>query len=318
MFNSRKLTFQLTPLLDLLLIVIFAQYMEVEETSKQETAKVQQKLDLLESHRGPTSPLEVARLNQQLMFAQQQMINLQTRIEALQLQSQSGSQELQQSLAQQERLGMLTTTLFQLPEKLVAEVLKPTNSANQNRSPEELQRLKAEFRKYADHHARETLKHLVAHDELRKRCDIWEMQVITKNDLEQGEMEVHVKLKTDLNKPIHTADQFRRQYSRKLFEDKTREEIKQVLKDIAHDLSSELFKLYKTQPEPKSLVVILFTYQANIPRWSRIASLEGLRLASERMRADTNNRTRFEYAVLGFPTEDSSTLLKQFPSSRRD
>ena len=45
MLSRKKLTFQLTPLLDLLLIVIFAQYMEVQHTSAQAEQEIERRAD---------------------------------------------------------------------------------------------------------------------------------------------------------------------------------------------------------------------------------------------------------------------------------
>ena len=59
MKKSRRMTFQLTPLLDLLLIVIFAQYMEVQQKAESAQTEVeQQKTELDEQYKLRRDELE--------------------------------------------------------------------------------------------------------------------------------------------------------------------------------------------------------------------------------------------------------------------
>ena len=64
----------------------------------------------------------------------------------------------------------------------------------------------------------------------------------------------------------------------------------------------QLFERYKSLPEPKGLVIILFSH-GNSAAGLLEAALDGLPRAIRRMQADSNNRTRFEYGNLGYTLE---------------
>ena len=65
------------------------------------------------------------------------------------------------------------------------------------------------------------------------------------------------------------------------------------------EFSDELFKLYKSFPQTKSVGLILVSY-GDSRLTHRQAVIKGLPVVAERMRADSNGVARFEYAVLGY------------------
>lgn len=272
---TRRLTFQLTPLLDLLLIVIFAQYMDVRETAEITESQIEQRAEaaqdeLLET-REALARLEALHRREQLRN-EQQMARLEEQLRSqtdsmqeLQVQQSEQSETLDRVLQQRETVGNVIAELFRIPEELVQQLLKPGAPSEAPRTPEEVDRLREQFRELADKRGSEVIKHLLAHEELRKRSDIWEIYV-----QENG----NVMLRTGNGTRELRAE------SAKTFEDR-------------------LFDIYKSLPQPKSLVIILLSYGDAKAVW-REAAIRGTRDAAERMRADAGGRTRFEYAILGY------------------
>ena len=66
--------------------------------------------------------------------------------------------------------------------------------------------------------------------------------------------------------------------------------------------SDEFFKLYKSFPQTKNVVLILVSYGDSQLR-SRWSVTKGLPAVAERMRLDSNGTVKFEFAVLGFRPE---------------
>jgi len=267
---GRKLTLQLTPLLDLLLIVIFAQYMELRESAARTETDVRQE-----------TATEIASLREQrardvlrLAAAERQSGDSQRERAALAQELAKREYELttalRRAIEQQERVGDIVAELFQLPDELVERALKPPNLTLQSRSPEQIEQLRQAFRELAGKRGRAVLQHLFTFEELRKRCDIWNVYV-AKNGL------IHFRV----DKLTHT---FRA--------------------DAAEDFAAALFDRYKTLPDRKRLVIILFSY-GDAKAGPRQAVLDGLPLATARMQADSSGQTRFEYADLGYNPDES-------------
>lgn len=261
----RKLTFQLTPLLDLLLIVIFAQYLEVAHTTQEQVDAVraraeQQVSSLQQEHEQAVSRSE---------SAEQEKTRLQAELGELQKdfdkQIRELTEALKNALKREEQVGDIVAELFQVPENLVSEALEPDRVNERIRSPEEVRKLRAAFRELAAKRGREVVKHLLTYEELRKRCDIWELYIE-----EDGSVLFH----TGNNTFSFRADS------------------PEAFADI-------MFQRYKSVPQPKSLVIMLLSY-ADARAGPRHAALNGLPLAAAQMRSDAGGRSRFEYAVLGF------------------
>lgn len=271
MFLPRKLTFQLTPLLDLLLIIIFAQYMDVRDTQAESESAIRKEataqVESLESQSEQdqkliaSTGLQVAELERELAATQEQI----AQARQLQLDNMELKEALRRALEQQKLAGDLVAELFQVPQELVDNSLKPRTQSEAVRSPAETEKLRTAFKELAQQRGREVVRHLLTFEELRKRCDIWELY-IEENGI--------IRFSTGKQKHsfrANTSDAF----------------------------VGQLFARYKTLPQPKGLVIILVSY-GDARAGTRQVVLEGLPKATDRMRADSNGRSRFEYAILGY------------------
>ncbi len=270
-FLPRKLTFQLTPLLDLLLIVIFAQYMEMRETSAATEAVAKAKV----SHQQDALQQQVEKQSADIRKLKIQLADAGRADDAvgqLKQQNKELADALQQERENQKRVGDTVAEVFQLPKPLIDRVFDPRNPAAKDRSPEELEKLRQAFREIAEKRGREVLKHLLTYEELRKRCDVWEVHLDNDDTIVFG-----------TGKNTH---RFRAASSR--------------------EFSETLFARYKSLPEPKSLVIILFSY-GNATAGTRKLALGGLSPALKEMREDRGGRTQFGYAVLGFQPSPQKT-----------
>jgi hypothetical protein len=146
-------------------------------------------------------------------------------------------------------------------------MLKLRTAAGPGPSADDLAQLRSRLKSLSGDSGERVVEHLLTFGELRKRVDIWEL-----NLQGNGEFVLHVG---DREVPFRaeTADAF----------------------------TVRLFEAYKTLPEPKSMVLMVVSYgQA---QWDiRKAVFDALPQALERIRLDAGNRTRFEYAVLGYRT----------------
>lgn len=254
------MTFQLTPLLDLLLIVIFAQYMDVRETQHSTRSAFDQQLVAAES--------AVAESAADARRAQRAL-------ERLELRAEDQLTQLEDALAtaveQQSEIGEILTELFQVPQELVDEMLAARQATQQPLSPDEVQRMREAFAQFAIKRGREIVKHLITYDELRKRCDVWEIYVKTNGVV------------------LFTTGQ-------EVFEFRVQDQ-----EDFLRKVDSRVRSL----SEPKGLVIILFSHgDARLGVLDSI--LKGLPELTERLRRASNGRTRFEYALLGYSPEGPS------------
>lgn len=269
----RRLHFQLTPLLDLLLIVIFAQYLEVRQSAAQAEAEANVRADEVEVTLSRRLDAERRRAN----LASRQAADLRSEhtelAEKLRQREHELTAALERALKQQQQVGDLVAELFQLPEDLVKQSLEPRNPAEAVRSAEEIERLRQSFQQLARERGRHVLRHFLKFEEMRKRCDLWEIYVAENGMIrfEAGDDSYEFR--------AGSADEFSRQ----------------------------LFAIYKTLPDLKRMVIILFSY-GEAKRVIRRAVQQGLPLATARMQEDTGGQTRFEYADLGFSPQGPTTV----------
>ena len=249
----RRLTMQLTPLLDLLLIVIFAQFMDVRE--REATTIDEAQLAVERSVQAETDLAELQSTHQRAVDALEQAASIVTRLRTekkeLSNQQQQLQSELDRSVAQQRVLGELVTELFNLPDSVIAEVLTPEGATNPAASAEQREFLEARFRELSLQNAGRMIRHLLSFEEMRKRCDLWELHIDNTGwfTLRAGSEERGFRATS----PREFSDQF--------------------------------YSSYKSLPESKSLVVIMLSYgdaRADV----REAAIQGLPRVTDRMRED--------------------------------
>ena len=280
MKQSRRLTLQLTPLLDLLLIVIFAQFLEVREQQVAEglsaAAAIEEKDAALARLFEVEDRLEALRqdLTESDLRAARSVADADRRARELNV----AHQELDRALAQHRVLGELVVELFQIPAEDVARILNPRNRSSSTQTPEDLEQLKRRFEQLAMRQSGRMIEHLLSYEEIRKRCDVWNLHVDEKSicTWETDENEHPVRIPFDLKGNV---DQGR------------------LLKDM--------YNLYRSLPQPRSLVILLLSYD----RTSKISVTQAMRdilpRLVEQMQADYPGHIRFEYADLGFRLETS-------------
>lgn len=253
----RRLTFQLVSLFDLLIIVVFAQYMDVLNTSRSEESNLAnerqtiQEERLLSSLRREQDADELARSRAALFALQQERDGAEK--ERVEL-AESARQAHENML----RLAKLVAELFDLPESLLKEALAARSEADQAK-------LRKAVEELAGKNPGEIIKHILTLDEIQKRCDLWEVHLGDDNvaTFEAGRESQRFR--------ATSADKF----------------------------EAELFRLYKTLPQPKSLVIVLLSW-SDADLSYREAAVSGLLKAAARMETDSNRQSRFHAAVLGF------------------
>ena len=116
--DSKKLTFQLTPLLDLLLIVIFAQFMEVEQTTAKSEQTMSSRLAAVEQREADFEQRRQKMENELRTAAR----------EALKREIDRREQRYQELVAslneQQEQTGQILGEFFNVPEETVNRLLR--------------------------------------------------------------------------------------------------------------------------------------------------------------------------------------------------
>jgi hypothetical protein len=181
MTTVRRLTLQLTPLLDLLLIVMFAQYMQLRIAATQEA-------DRFASEREATTR-ENEELRQQvdLWESEQRRAN-------------------QQQQRERTQLGQLVRELFHIPETTINRIIQPrSKDESAGLSPSEIASLKAQFQEMSNSRGDQVVDHLLTFNEMRKQFDTWEFYMN-----EDGELLITAGTdrQTVKSKPIETPEQF--------------------------------------------------------------------------------------------------------------
>lgn len=237
----RKVTLNLLPMLDLMLIVIFAQYLAMRDQSQHDEARASQAI----------SEVEVART-------------------ALADQRREAELMTEKALDQRDLVGQLASELFNLPDETVAKLLRQRFRDDAPPSDEEIAMIQEEFRRLKGRRGQEIVKHLMTFNEIRKRCEVWELHVA-----ESGVTSL-----------------------------KTPEEQTEFRAETPAVFATKLAN-FRTRKEARNLVLVLLTYgDVTAPIYE--AALTGLPLAIERMQLEAAGRTRFEYGVLGIEPKRSS------------
>lgn len=144
----RKVTLQLMPMLDLMLIVIFAQYLAMRDQTQHEEARAAQAISEVETTRA-----ELAEQHREAAMIAEKALN------------------------ERDLVGQLASELFNLPDETVAKLLKQRFRDDDPPNEEDLAAIQEEFRRLKGRRGQEVVKHLITFHEIRKRCEIWELHV---------------------------------------------------------------------------------------------------------------------------------------------
>ena len=243
MITRRRLTLQITPILDMLLIVLFMQFLDIKERA--------------------------AGLETQAAASVASVTDMEAQLQAAQAVAAASQQEMDRVREQQGALARTLGEVFRLtPEEtrdFIREMRAPTLNGP---SPAAEAQLKA----LASGSPDPILQHLLTYDEIRKRCDVWELFIDGQNvaHLDSGDRERELRVNLDQ------------------FDDP----------DIER-FSVELENTYRSLPQPKHLVILMVTYDHH----SRRIVTEGISAALpkivDRLTEASTGLTRFEYADMG-------------------
>jgi phage pi2 protein 07 len=238
------LTFQLVSLFDLLIIIVFAQYFDLQDKTRAQLAAASE-------HASPAAEA----LQRELDERNRELAALKAEGGRKQLEL---GEELKRSRDDLARLGALVAELFDLPAEPLDKMLRA-------RGPEEADRIRKTLKELAANRSSNAVRHILTLAELEKRCDIWQ---------------IHIR---DDGGYVFTADERKARFRA----------------ETPEKFAAELFKQYKGLPQPKSLVLMLLSW-GDAELKARTAAVDGLEIAAERMRADSDRRSRFESAILGY------------------
>ena len=165
----RRMTFQLTPLLDLLLIVIFAQFMEVQQKAESAQDEVQQqKRQLVEQLDVGKADLERQRADLERRLSSQSAGLAETR--------ERYSERFESILRQHHQAGQALAATLNLPGTLLEEILRlktdgsSTDATNLENAVERLQQLLPQ-------RGTEMLQFMLRYDEMQKHVSVWELHL---------------------------------------------------------------------------------------------------------------------------------------------
>ena len=253
----RKVTLQLTPLLDLMLIVIFAQFMDVRQNARRELqaarSAIEQSEDVSTSAQRDRKTLDRLTADYRQLASDKSTLETQSEKQRVDL-----SAALSQARAERDRIADLAAELLQVSDETLNRILSTTNA-------DERAKLMKSVRNIPDARAADLVKQLLTIDELRKSCDVWDVYV-------------------DDNSVVRAT---------------CRGDATSFRADTPKEFEQKLFEWSRTLPPPRSVVVVQLTWSDATAR-AREAARIGLITTLDRMRADRNGRTLFEYVTVGF------------------
>ena len=133
----RKVTLQLMPLLDLMLIVIFAQFLTMRDQTQHDEARAAQAISEVAETR---ATLAEQRREAELIA--------------------------DKALSQRDLVGQLASELFNLPDETVAKLLRQRFTDNEPPSAAEIAEIQEEFRRLKGRRGQEIVKHLMTFNEI--------------------------------------------------------------------------------------------------------------------------------------------------------
>ncbi len=265
LIRSPSVRFQLTSLMDLLLIIVFAQYLDFHRSSGASREETEQGIaDARESftHQLSLKTAEVDEIRDRLIRDNHQL--RQQKDEAVVI-----AEEATRRRALTEQL---LKKLLQVDANVVDTELSPPESIDTLREAE------ATAQEIQNSDGTKLLRFLAGYDELLKRAEVWTIHVSDRGDteLQPGNDAAH-------------AQSFRLEQTSQA--------------GRAEEFVQQLRAAYSQIPQPKGLVVILVSYSPRSVAGDYQPVLDAMAQAIEWLGKDSGGRTRFEYAVIGAITD---------------
>jgi hypothetical protein len=267
--TRRRFTLQLAPLLDLLFIVLYAQYIDLQEATRREIAQETQRRQEAEQNQVQAARLRtdalahVTDLTQKVEQFEVEKRRLTRELELARAETMKEGQarEELEKLAARDRaaIGTLVQNVLRINQDAILEALQGAPAADR-------QRLRASFEEMNTKSAAAIIHHLRATDELKKRADLWEVYIGDDNSVKVtlvGEVMAE-------NIAAQSADQ----------------------------LANAIAELARQRGEPKSLVIVLLSW-SNADRRTRDLAREALDNVVTVLKANWPGK-RIEVAPLGY------------------
>jgi hypothetical protein len=267
--TRRRFTLQLTPLLDLLFIVLYAQYIDLQEATRREIAQETVRRQDAEKAEHEAAKLrtdalsQLAELNQKVeqFEIEKRRLNRELELARAETQKEGLAREELEKLAAKDRaaIGQLVQSVLRINQDAILEAIQGSPTADR-------QRLRASFEEMSTKSAAAVIHHLRATEELKKRADLWEVYIGDDNA-------VRLTMVGDVmaeNLQVQSADQ----------------------------LANAFAEAARQRGEPKSLVIILLSW-SNADRRTRDLTRQALDDVVTVLKADWPGK-RIEVAPLGY------------------
>lgn len=166
---ERRLSLQLTPLLDLLLIVIFAQHLEVIQSAQSVQQEVEQQKFLLDAERQQlTDSVELRNRELEAAYSDQKAALDNVRTEY--------RERFESILDQQQQAGNALAEALRLPGELI-EQLGRLRSDGQMAEVDRLQSAAKGLQNLLKSRGTEFLQFMIRYDEMQKHVSLWEIHL---------------------------------------------------------------------------------------------------------------------------------------------
>lgn len=283
----RKVTFQLTPLLDLLLIVIFAQYLEMRNSSAdaQEQAAKEATRNQSELRAATASN---ASLQRDLEAARKLAADRNRAIADLnrKLNTDEGRQKLLED--QRNLLARQMAKLFDMPEKELAKVLKPLFTRDGPRRKQQIKKIEARIAKLRKSDPHRILRHVVKHQELLKRADIWEIHIARDNT-------ATVSIDGKSSKVTYSATPIKTTGDK----EKDDAEYRRYFRELKADFVRKMVAYYKSLPQTKNVIIVLLSEGKGVTGFTYRAARDGMADVGLRIATEAGGRVQIVTAELG-------------------
>lgn len=266
----KRVLLQLTPLLDLMMTILFVQYVLLHDVSNDAIAARIQTEDTLSHSRDIEARLRGQNegLAKERNELQEELDKVKNRLEEVQQSQQVAEKQVQDATKNLERIGGLAKEMFDISPEALQALTGGLNPAQTDRVRQELERIKKESPGKA-------LEELMKLDELRKRCDFWKVHItyggfvlLSINEKEVGRFQA-------MDSPEAIVNQF-----------------VQTISEIE---------------EPKSIVLVILTHgNALEDVFGRVQS--GLRKFLQEQSDKPHSRSRYELSEWGYVPDEKQAL----------
>ena len=277
--NNLRLRFQLTPLLDLLLIVVFAQFLEGREADRARGERAEREItQTVEQIEAADAARDAALAEERARLAETRE-TLEERNAALIAERDRAVEVARQAV----RSARDADAGVRRSADLLADVLDvPADALRDDAADAAAIERRVDALKAGK--SFEVLRFLVGYEELLKRAEVWTVHV------RRGGF---VALSTGAGPSGGRVELLRLEAAGQ--------------RARAEEFVRKLFAAYKTLPQPKGLVVLLVSFDRAATAGVYQPVLDGLGEAVRRLELDQGGRTQFEFAVLGAAPEPAAS-----------